>query len=306
MSTAWIFAGQGAEEPGMGLALAARDPRARAWLDEASRATGIDVPRALERGARALTLTEVLQPVLVAVSLASADALSSRGAPVDVVAGHSLGELSAACWASSVPMRLAIDLAALRGALMSDAARAHPGGMLAVPAAPEELLELVERGRSEGVLQIAAINARDETVIAGDRAALAWLTTELRTELRGRATPLRVAGAWHTERMRPAVAPFAAAVAEVFAGRDLRARVVSAARGAAIEVDAIGEALASGLVSPVRFLDAVSAMEGSGVDRAVLVSPSRTTRSLFRRASARGLALVDADDASIDGGPLDP
>ena len=305
MSTAWIFAGQGAEEPGMGLALAASHPRARAWLDEASRVTGIDVPRALERGSRELSRTEILQPVLVAVSLASADALEARGVPVDVVAGHSLGELSAACWALAVPMRAAVELAALRGELMRDAARVHPGGMIAVRAAPDGLDALLERGRARGELQVAAVNAPDETVIAGDREAIAWLAAELRD----RASPLRVAGAWHTERMRSVVAPLRVALAEAFSGRTLRARVVSAARGAPVDAEAMPEALATGLVSPVRFLDAVRAMEVSGVDRAVLVAPSRTARSLVRRASLRRVLLVDAERAlalGIDDRAVDP
>ena len=88
----------------MGLALAATDARARRLLEVASDVTGVDVPRALERGGRALSRTEVIQPVLVAVGLGFAHAWTEREGPPDVVLGHSLGELTCA---SAVSVRCA-------------------------------------------------------------------------------------------------------------------------------------------------------------------------------------------------------
>lgn len=277
MSTAWIFPGQGAETPGMGLS----DPNARAWLDEASRVTGVDVPRALERGSRALARTEVLQPVLVAVGLASAEALDD--AP-DLVAGHSLGELMAVCWAASLSRREALELAATRGRLMAEAAAAQPGGMLAYRGGFEgELEDALARGRAHGLLGLAASNAEEETVVSGDEAALAWL----QSELRGRFTRLRVAGAWHSERMRSAVEPLRSALRVSLEGCALRAPIVSACRVAEVTLEEIPDALAEAVVRPVRFLDTVRHLEERGVERAVLLEPGRTTRSLLRRASSR-------------------
>lgn len=252
-----IFAGQGSEEPGMGLRTDRR------WLDEASRVTGVDLPRALERGGRALSRTEVLQPTLVAVGLAAAEALD-----VPLVAGHSLGELTAACWAAELSPPEAIELAALRGRLMAEQAEAHPGGMAAFGALPD--LEGVE-----GV-QLAAINTPSEVVLSGDRNALA--------RLGGRA--LRVAGAWHSEHMRDAVEPYREAARRAFAGRRLRATVVSACEVGEVAIDRLPDVLAESLVRPVRFLDLVRWLEARGVREAALPEPGRTTRSLLRRASS--------------------
>lgn len=274
----------------MGLELARRDERARAWLDAASRVTGVDVPRALERGGRALSRTDVLQPVLVAVGLASAEALARTEPPPPFVAGHSLGELTAACWSASLSIEEALELAALRGRLMARCAEASPGGMLAVRGvSDDELDRALRRAEDYGEVTIGAINTADEIVLTGDEDALVIVAGQLDMPI----APLRVAGAWHSEHMRPAVEPFREACVRLFADRPPRAPLVSACRGRRIEPEELVDALADGLVEPVRFRAAVSALGREGVDRACLPAPSRTTRSLLRRAGARRWALVD-------------
>jgi [acyl-carrier-protein] S-malonyltransferase len=269
----------------MGVSLARESPDARAWLDEASRVTGIDVPRALERGGRVLGQTDILQPVLVAVSLSSAGA--RRDHP-DVVAGHSLGELTSACWSASLPRAVAIDLAAVRGRAMAEAAAIRPGGMLAVHAlTAAELAPVLEQSRAHGELSIAAHNAPDAIVVSGDEAAIAWLSCELSRQ----STRLRVAGPWHSEAMRPAVEPYLAALRAAFAGRRLSVPVFSGCRVAEVGVSELPEVLAEGLVWPVRFVEVISALDEAGVDRAFLPEPARTTASLLRRAGARSWRL---------------
>ena len=285
MQTVWMFPGQGAEEPGMGLALAARSPAARVWLHEASRVTGLDVPRALERGARALSRTAVLQPVLVAVGLASAE---SRDDLPDAVAGHSLGELTAACWAASLSPAEALELAALRGRLMEELAAVHPGGMLAVRDTDLDALERLAE-QAPGEAGIAAINTEAEIVVSGDQAALDWICRQLP----GSSTPLRVSGPWHSERMRPAVAPLRARLDAVFEGRRLRVPFVSAVRAEPVCIEELPECLADGLVRPVRFLEVVRHLGARGVDTARVVAPARTTRSLIRRAGGREWRIED-------------
>jgi len=250
------------------------------WLDAASEVTGMDIPRALERGSRALARTEVLQPALVAVALAGAEAL--EGVP-DVVAGHSLGEFTAACWAASLTPREALRLVALRARAMASAAAACSGGMATV--AGDEASVIAELEGAPGVLEVAAVNAPDETVVSGDDSALAWLAA------RRPITRLRVAGPWHSARMEPAVAPFKDALSRVFSGRTLRAPVVSAGRAGAVLAADLPSVLAEGLVHPVRWVETVQALSARGVDRALLPPPSRHTRALLRRAGARAWSL---------------
>lgn len=261
MSTALVFPGQGAEEPEMGLALARRDARAKHLLQLASEATHVDLLRAIERGGRALGRTEVLQPALVAVSLGAAHAMAE---PPAAVLGHSLGELAAACFALDVDDETAIALAAERGRLMAEAAAARPGGMIAraLAEAPPGLV-------------LAAHNADDEHVFSGDEASLARVPG---------ATRLRVAGAWHSPAMHPAVAPFRASLDRALGGRALRVPLLSAVTASPVEAPLVPERLASGLVSPVRWVESLRALPALGVQRLVCAPPGRLSRALARRA----------------------
>lgn len=244
----------------MGLALARRDARARRLIELASDATKVDLSRALERGGRALARTEVLQPALVAVSLGAAHAM---GDPVAAVLGHSLGELTAACFALDVDDESAIALAAERGRLMAEAAAARPGGMVALstPSAPEGLV-------------LAAHNADDEYVLSGDESALRGVTG---------GTRLRVAGAWHSPAMEPAVEPFRALAHRTLAGRTLRVPLVSAVTASTLEADEVADALADGLVSPVRWVGTLRALPSLGITAALCLTPGRLSRALVRR-----------------------
>lgn len=248
----------------MGLALAAKDARAKRLLALASDATKVDLVRAIERGGRALTRTDVLQPALVAVSLGAAYALADR-APIAAVLGHSLGELAAACFALDVDDETAIALAADRGRRMAEAAEAHPGGMIALPS----------RLPLPPGLALAAHNADDEHVFSGDEAAIAALA-----RAHPGATRLRVSGAWHSPAMNDVVAPFRAHVARALAGRSLRVPLISAVTAAPVAESDVPDVLARGLVAPVRWVETLRALD---VDRVVLAPPARLSRALVRR-----------------------
>jgi [acyl-carrier-protein] S-malonyltransferase len=273
---ALVFPGQGAEEAGMGVALAAMDARARRLLALASDATKIDVVRALDRGGRALTRTDVLQPVLVAVSLGAAHALADRGHVPDVVLGHSLGELAAACFALDVDDETAIALAAERGRLMAEAADAHPGGMVALSSrdpAPEGLV-------------LAAHNADDEHVFSGDLDAV-----ERVARTRSDATRLRVSGAWHSLAMAPVVEPLRVSFARALTGRASRVPLLSAVDARVMAPSEIPLALARGIVGPVQWATTLRALSPLGIERIVLAPPGRLSRALVRRVLG---ATVDA------------
>lgn len=260
----------------MGLALAATDARARRLLELASDATHVDLRRAIERGGRALARTEVLQPALVAVSLGAAHALAARGASFAVVLGHSLGELAAACFALDVDDETAIGLAAERGRRMQEAADARPGAMIAV-ASPSSI---------PAGLCLAAHNADDEHVLSGDAAAI----TRALADRRG-ATRLRVSGAWHSPAMAPVVEPFRASLERALGGRTMRIPLLSAVSARVVAVHDVVDALATGLVSPVRWVDTLRALAPLGVTRIVLAPPDRLSRSLARRTLGNAMPL---------------
>ncbi len=280
---AFVFPGQGSEEAEMGLALARADAEAMALLDHASRITGVHVVRALERGGRALTGTDVLQPVLTAVSLAAARALERRGVRPSLVAGHSLGELVAACHAARLDAAEAIELAALRGSLMAKACDARPGVMAALRGSRDRF-ELI------GDAVIAAENAPDETVISGSAEDVDAMLS------RARGVKLRVSGAWHSEHMRSAVEPFRARAAALFADTPLEMPLV-----AHDPRPTTADTLADAIVRPVRFVWILTELERLGVRDLVVMAPSRVVRSLVRRTLGTRVSLHGADDpASLD------
>lgn len=271
MTFALVFPGQGSEEPAMGLALAAEDARARRLLDVASDVTGLDVPRALERGARALSRTEVLQPVLAAVSLGAAHAVEAALGPAALVLGHSLGELAAALHASGVDDERAIRIARARGEAMARIAEAHPGGMLATTGGEETRARAAALG-----LDVAAQNAPDELVLAGETTALATLAKEIGA----RARALRVAGPWHARSMAAAAPALEAALAGLGAPR---MPVLSAVTGApCADGDELRRLLVRGLSEPVRWSDAVRASR-ERVSRWVALPPGKVIASLLSR-----------------------
>lgn len=267
----------------MGLSLAAVDARARRLLSIASDVVGLDVPRALERGSRALGRTEVLQPVIAAVSLGAAHAAEAAlGAP-SAVLGHSLGELSAVLYACGTDDEAAIRIAHARGEAMARAAEVAPGAMLAT--AGGEVVR--EQARRLG-LDVAAENAPDELVLSGARDAVAALAKELGAAAR----PLRTLGPWHA----PSMAAAGPALAEVLRGAlgPARMPVWSAVDGAAhTDPDALAALLVRGLSAPVRWTTVLAARGGAP---AVVLAPSKVVASLLGRNRLAAVRIDRPED----------
>ncbi|MCI3271299.1 type I polyketide synthase [Streptomyces cylindrosporus] len=200
--TVFVFSGQGSQWRGMGLDLWDREPVAAASFersDEVLRAAGLPGLRAL-LGESDLAATELAQPAVVALQLALAEVWRARGVePTDVI-GHSLGEISAACFTGALDLPTALDLAVRRGRIMS--AAAGTGRMLAV-ALPEEDAVQAAAGTGRAVT-VATVNGPAATVLAGSEEDL----TAIAALLRERSVSARfVPGdyAFHS----PAMAPYA-------------------------------------------------------------------------------------------------
>ncbi len=277
MSLAFLFPGQGAEHPGMGLDLAERSRDAQALLERAGRASGVDALRVLERGGRDLERTEVIQPLLVATCLAFGAALRQAGIIPDFVAGHSLGELAAWSQAGGIEATAAVDLAAVRGRLMAREASRHPGGMLALVDADEATAErAVELGATRGVVALAAQNSPRQWVLSGEDPALRAIAAVFPS------ARLPVRGAWHGPAMEGVVAEFRAAL-RLAPASPLRSRLVGNGSGELLGEEGVADALARQLVRPVRWALVLQALARAGVTEAVTVGPGKTLRALVRQ-----------------------
>ncbi|HEX2263750.1 MAG TPA: ACP S-malonyltransferase, partial [Pseudonocardiaceae bacterium] len=198
---ALLAPGQGAQSPGMltpWLALEGAPARVAAW----SKATGLDLARlGTTAQAEEIKDTAVTQPLVVALSLLAAEELAHRiDLPANApVAGHSVGEITAAAIAGVLTADEAVAFAAIRGREMATACALQPTGMSAVLGGnPNEVSAVLDRLG----LDAANRNGAGQVVAAGPHAALAALAQDKPD--RARVTSLVVAGAFHTQFMAPA------------------------------------------------------------------------------------------------------
>lgn len=277
MSIAFVFPGQGSHRADA-LAAWVGHPAA-AVLDEVSAGVGRDVA-ALSEDPTAGARTADAQPAILAASLVTWRALTDAGIEPAVVAGHSLGEYTAAIAAGVVSVEQGARLVATRGAAMGEACVANPGTMAAVvklhPDAVTVLVDAIDG------LVVANDNAPGQVVVAGTPGAVAAVKDQAR-EAGGRALPLDVEGAFHSPAMAPAVDP----VREAIDALDLsEPRVPLVSGSSATPLDdpaAIGDALVAGILSPVRWREVQLRLEAMGVTDLVEVGPGGVLAGLAKR-----------------------
>ncbi|MEU6189642.1 SDR family NAD(P)-dependent oxidoreductase [Nocardia sp. NPDC047038] len=198
----FVFPGQGGRYPGMAMELAERDATFGAHLDECDRllsALGVDLRAELARTETPGAPAPHEQVALFAVEYCLAVTLRDWGITPAAMLGHSLGEYAAATVAGVLSLPDAVRLVSARGRL---AAALPPGRMLAVSLDPERLRELLPEG-----VEIAAVNAVDRCVAAGDPASVAALAAELaRREVPARL--LDIEHAFHTAAVEPMLGAF--------------------------------------------------------------------------------------------------
>ncbi|GHH14989.1 non-ribosomal peptide synthetase/type I polyketide synthase [Streptomyces lanatus] len=205
--TVFLLPGQGAQRPGQGRALYRSAPVFREVLDEASSLTGPVLGRSLAEWCLdprvdpgELARTEVAQPLLVAFGVGLARQLAQWGVSADAVAGHSVGEIAAACVAGSLSLAEAVGFAAERGRLVGELA--PPGAMAAVSGDEDTVADFA------GAVSVAAVNGPRQVVISGTEDAVEHALAELTA--RGVATRrLRVSHAFHSPLLEPVLAPLA-------------------------------------------------------------------------------------------------
>ncbi|MFJ2741168.1 ACP S-malonyltransferase [Streptomyces sp. NPDC087440] len=288
-----VAPGQGAQTPGFltpWLDLPGAADRIAAWSD----AIGLDlVHYGTKADADAIRDTAVAQPLLVAAGLLSASALgdiSSAGA----VAGHSVGEITAAAFAGVLSEEAALRFVRTRGLGMAQAAAVTETGMSALLGGDPEVT--VAHLKKLG-LTPANVNGAGQIVAAGTAEQLAALEADKPEGVR-RVVALKVAGAFHTEHMAPAVAELGKAAQDLDVS-DPTLTYVSNADGQRV---AAGSEVVSRLVSqvsnPVRWDLCMETFQTLGATAMIEVCPGGTLVGLAKRAlpGVKTLALKTPDD----------
>jgi [acyl-carrier-protein] S-malonyltransferase len=277
VKVAALFPGQGSFAPGCTRVWAEAD--VEGVMATVSEAAGFDVLEAGDAEDSGRN-TERGQPVIFAASLAAWNALRRAGFAPSFVAGHSLGEYSAATAAGVLPLDAGARVVVTRGTATAAACRVRPGGMAAViKLAAAEVEELVED--IEGLF-VANDNAPGQIVIAGDRSAMELARVRV-DALGGRLVTLDVEGAFHSPAMAPAVEVVRRAVAGE-AISDPFVPFVSASRARVLQT--ASEAVSSlidGILAAVRWRDVQLLLERKGVTDLVEVGPGRVLAGIAKR-----------------------
>jgi [acyl-carrier-protein] S-malonyltransferase len=275
--------GQGAQTPGFlspWLELPGVTEQLGAWSELAGR----DLIRLGTEGSQEeITDTSVAQPLLVAAALAVAGLL---GMTPDATAGHSVGELAAGAIAGVLSPEDAIRLTRVRGEAMAAACGATPTGMTAVLGGDEAA---VLAALSDCGLTPANMNTAGQIVAGGTLEQLAQFAAN--PPAGARLRPLRVAGAFHTSHMAPAVDTLAAAAADV-AVKDPVITLLSNRDGAVVTSGADWVDRVVGQVAcPVRWDRCMESMSGFGVTAFIELVPGGTLTGMAKRAM-RGVELL--------------
>lgn len=280
-----VFPGQGSQSPGFLAPWLERDG-ARERLESYSEWSGVDLVAAgTEWDADRIRDTKVAQPLIVAASLLSWNALPDRSA-IAGVAGHSVGEFAAAAASGILSEEDALRLVGLRGRAMADAAAAAETGMSAVIGGDEASV-VARLGELE--LTPANYNGGGQLVAAGAVSQLQRLAAE--PPAGTRVIPLQVAGAFHTHFMGPAVETLRAAAVEVDA-HDPTVRVWTNRDGSEVASGAAyRDLLVDQVASPVRWDLCMAAFAATGVTGLVELTPAGTLVGLAKRA-LRGVPAV--------------
>jgi [acyl-carrier-protein] S-malonyltransferase len=297
MSLAFVFPGQGSQKVGMGAALLAERPDLfDRYLSLADETSGLPVRRlCLEGPIEELTRTDIAQPALFAVGLAIADAAAELDLVPDFVAGHSLGEYTAAVVAGALGAQDGMRVVSERGRLMAAIQSERPGAMAAIIGLEQtELVRLCEQAGDAGIVSVANLNSPTQIVVSGESAAVARLVELAPAAGAKKAVPLQVGAAFHSELMVPVQQSLRTPSAGV-AVSDARIPLVSVASAQPVTAAAdIREALLAQIVSPVRWVDVVQTLVSSGVTSFLELGPGRVLIGLIRQISP-GVEMAAAD-----------
>ena len=290
-----VCPGQGSQTPGF-LAPWLTDPSNRALMEQYSDAAGLDLIRhGTESDADTIRDTRVAQPLIVAAGLLTLRALSAGGAlPAQLgIAGHSVGEITAAVGAGVLDELDAMRFVAARATAMAAAAATTPTGMSAVLGGDTDVLlaRLDELG-----LQPANFNGGGQIVVAGSLDALGELTAA--PVAGSRVIPLQVAGAFHTRYMEPARDALATTATAVQASDPVRPLWTNADGSLVDSGSRFVELLVGQVASPVRWDLTMEALQGAGVTGLIELAPAGALTGLARRGlkGVPAVAIKTPDD----------
>ena len=291
---AFVFSGQGAQKPGMGIELAETAVGAAQVFSMAEELRPGTYRQCAQGSAQELAQTVNTQPCLYCVDLAAAQALRERGFVPRAVAGFSLGEIPALAFAGCLDWQDAFRFVMKRGAYMEECAQAHPGAMYAVLKLAEADVEALCSAlpgcwpvnyNSPGQVVVACLEERAESLCAKVK------------EAGGRAVKLAVSGAFHSPMMDSAAAQMQEELQQVTVSAPVTPLYANyTAEHYAQDAAAIKQNIAMQVNHPVPWQAILKKMADEGVTDFVEVGPGKTLAGLVKK-TLPGVSIHRVEDA---------
>lgn len=279
---AYIFPGQGAQFPGMGLDLYEKSTLSKELFEKANSILGFNITDIMFEGsAEDLKQTKVTQPAIFLHSVILAKTLGSNFKP-DMVAGHSLGEFSALVANGTLTFEDGLLLVSKRALAMQKACEVKPSTMAAVLGLEDHIVEDICE-KTEGVVVAANYNCPGQLVISGEVDAVNRACESLKEAGARRALVLPVGGAFHSPMMEPAREELASAIENTLFSKPKCPIYQNVTAFGVINENEIKKNLMSQLTAPVRWTQSVQQMIADGATLFTEVGPGNVLQGLVKK-----------------------
>ena len=279
--TAWVFPGQGSQEPGMGVDLQ-ETTIAQEKFKQAEEILGWSVLEKCQGDEETLSQTQYTQPCLYTIECILVDLLNAAGKKTDLVAGHSLGEYVALYAAGVYDFATGLKLVKRRGELMS---QAQGGKMVALMKFKRDILETAV-AQAENVV-IANDNSDGQVVISGEPNAVDEVLAEVNAK---KTVPLKVSGAFHSPLMATAASEFAQVLDEAEFNSANIPVLANVDPTPTTNPEEIKNRLQQQMTGGVRWREIMNQLPSESVSDVVEVGPGKVLSGLLKR-SVKGLNL---------------
>jgi len=289
---AYIFPGQGAQFTGMGQDLYEASPKAKDLFQQANEVLGFDITKIMFEGAaEELKETKVTQPAIFLHSTILAEVLGDSFKP-DMVAGHSLGEISALVANRTLAFTDGLQLVYKRALAMQKACEETPSTMAAVLGLEDHIVEAICADQ-DGIVVAANYNCPGQLVISGDINAVNSACEALKEAGARRALLLPVGGAFHSPLMEPAREELAAAIEATTFTAPACPIYQNVSTFAVTDPKEIQKNLIFQLTAPVKWTQSIQNMIKDGASRFIEVGPGNVLQGLVKKID-RGMETEKA------------
>jgi len=279
---AYIFPGQGAQYSGMGLELYQNSARAKALFEKANQTLGFEITKIMFEGtSEQLKQTKVTQPAIFLHSTITAEVMGANFAP-DMVAGHSLGEISALVANKTLAFTDGLQLVYKRALAMQKACEAAPSTMAAVLGLENTVVEDICAMQS-GIVVAANYNCPGQLVISGEIEAVNNACEALKQAGARRALLLPVGGAFHSPLMEPAREELAAAIEATHFANPSCPIYQNVPTTGVTDASEIQKNLIAQLTAPVKWTQSMQNMIADGATHFTEIGPGNVLQGLMRK-----------------------